>query len=284
MHTPAIVSASALPAARLAQQHPADPRPLPAPGRAVSNPRESNRSVASTDRLGAEMPKKPLLLLGDVRVGEVCPGSEGGVVVEQQRHDPDDAARYVGPRAAWDRARRQGTPAVRGDKRPSTRAPRRTAGTRRRPRSPLAGSASSAISSRAGRPVARSRSIRANAAKTSIAAKTCENSSVENGSTIVPGGRPRPQPRAVAGLETILPPATRAASATAPEAPSSHSADEVDHLVFAAQSLRAARERRAARALQHLVERVRVDPSSPAPGPSTSGPCRRPCPRGFLGP
>ena len=38
--------------------------PISSTGDSVSSPRESNRSVASTRRLGAEMPKKPLCCWG----------------------------------------------------------------------------------------------------------------------------------------------------------------------------------------------------------------------------
>ena len=56
-------------------------------------------------------PEEAFVLAGHVGVGEVRPGVKGVVVVEQQRHDPDDAAGEVGAATPQDSPRREGVPA-----------------------------------------------------------------------------------------------------------------------------------------------------------------------------
>ena len=68
------------------EQHRAERPEARAPAGIVSNPRESNSSVASTfEETGAPMPKEAFLLARHVGVGEVRPGVKRVVVVEQQR-------------------------------------------------------------------------------------------------------------------------------------------------------------------------------------------------------
>ena len=71
-------------------------------GEIVSRPRESNSSVDEHLQAGRADPEEAFLLAGDVGVGEVRPGVEGVVVVEQQRHDPDQPAEDVGAGAPRD--------------------------------------------------------------------------------------------------------------------------------------------------------------------------------------